>query len=353
MSNTFGKKLTLTTFGSSHGEAVGGVVDGFPRGIAIDFDKIRRETARRKTGVLPFSSQRNEDDEAVFISGIECGVSTGFPIAFFIKNTNARSGDYDKIREVFRPSHSDFTYHKKYGISDFAGGMRASGRETVSWVVAGSLAKQALEEQGIEIASYVRQIGTVVDKAVYRQADIRRIEHNSLPTPDSNVADKMLEELEAAQRDGDSLGGVVCCIVSGVPAGRVGNPIFDKLSSRLAAAMLTIPSAKGFDYGDGFELAAMRGSAANDIFTNRGGSVRTATNHSGGIQGGISNGEDIMFRVAFKPVPSIGRPQQTVDIHGAERTIEIRGRHDVCIVPRVLPVVEALAALVVLDMMQC
>ncbi len=348
--NTFGNRLTLTTFGSSHGEAIGGVVDGFPRGIRIDTQAVALRLARRQTGRYAFSSQRHESDEVRFLSGISDGVSDGFPIAFFIENRNARSSDYDHIKDILRPSHADYTYRLRYGVDDLVGGGRASGRETASWVVAGSLALQALQAKAINIVGYVSQIGRVVETLPYTSLDLRGIDKNPLPTPDESTARRMVAEIDLARSDRDSLGGVVSCVVKGVSAG-IGNPIFNKLSSRLAAAMMSIPSAKGFDYGAGFEAAAMRGSEHNDIFVADSDGIRTATNRSGGIQGGISNGEDIYFRVAFKPVASIGKRQQTVDTHGNARTIEVRGRHDVCIVPRVVPVVESLAALVVLDFM--
>lgn len=350
MSNTFGNKLKITTFGSSHGNAIGGVIDGFPQGIEVDFEEICRELQRRKTGNFAFSSQRKESDEVTFLSGIDEGMTNGFPIAFFIKNNNYRSRDYTDIKDVFRPSHADFAYFKKYGTDDFTGGYRASGRETTSWVVAGNLAKQALAKHGIGFVSYVSQIGQECETAHYTDLNLSFTPHNALPTPNPQTAERMLKAILQAQADNDSLGGVVTCIVTSVPYG-VGNPIFDKLSSRLAAAMLSIPSSKGFDYGKGFDASSMRGSEHNDLFVNDHGKLRPATNRSGGIQGGISNGEDIYFRVAFKPVSSIGKPQQTVDIHGNNRTIAIGGRHDVCIVPRVLPVVESLAALVILDLM--
>lgn len=350
MGNTFGNRLRLTTFGSSHGDAIGGVIDGFPQGIEVDFEAIRRELHRRKTGNFTFSSQRKEPDEVTFLSGIDEGTTNGFPVSFFIKNSNSRSGDYTDIKDVFRPSHADFAYFKKYGTTDFTGGYRASGRETALWVVAGSLAKQALAKHDIVFACFVSQIGNERETARYTDLDLSMTQYNVLPTPNPQTAERMMQAISLAQAEKDSLGGVVTCIVTGVPYG-VGNPVFDKLSSRLAAAMLSIPSAKGFDYGAGFEAASMRGSEHNDPFIDDNGKIRPVTNRSGGIQGGISNGEDIYFRVAFKPVSSIGKPQQTVDIYGNTRTVEIGGRHDICIVPRVLPVVESLAAMVILDFM--
>ena len=348
MDNTFGNRLTLTTFGSSHGEAIGGVVDGFPRGIRIDTQAVALRLARRQTGRYAFSSQRHEPDEVRFLSGISDGVSDGFPIAFFIENRNARSSDYDSIKDILRPSHADYTYRLKYGVDHLVGGGRASGRETASWVVAGSLALQALQAKAIDIVGYASQIGRVVETMPYTSLDLRGIDKNPLPTPDESTARRMAAEIDLARSDRDSLGGVVSCVVKGMSAG-IGNPIFNKLSSRLAAAMMSIPSAKGFDYGAGFEAAAMRGSEHNDIFIADSDGIRTATNRSGGIQGGISNGEDIYFRVAFKPVATLMQSQPALDSQGNIVEMQGKGRHDPCVVPRAVPIVEAMTAMVLLD----
>lgn len=348
MSNTFGKNCTLTTFGASHSDAIGGVIDGFPKDVVVDFSYIKTELQRRKTGNYSFSSQRKEPDEVIFLSGIDNGTTNGFPIAFFIQNKNAKSKDYQSLNNIFRPSHADYTYHKKYGITDFAGGGRASGRETTSWVVAGALAKLYLRTKGINFYSYVSQIGPVIETEPYTSLQVSEMSKNPLPTPNSKTAQKMMSELSKAQGKKETLGGVVTSIIEGLWVG-VGDPVFNKLSARLAMAMLSIPSAKGFDYGEGFNAAFLKGSQCNDTFIYKDHKISTATNRNGGIQGGISNGEPIVFRVAFKPIPSIGLPQQTVDAKGKPCLIEVKGRHDVCIVPRVLPVVESMAAMVLLD----
>lgn len=352
MSNTFGRNIRLTTFGSSHGEGLGGVIEGFPKGLQIDFDTLNRDLARRKTANSRFSSQRKEPDTPLFLSGIESGCTTGFPIAFFIKNENARSQDYQSFLHTFRPSHADFTYFKKYGDISLASLSRSSGRETASWVVAGSLARQWLAERGVSVTSYVSQIGNAAEERDYTELDLSQIYRNEIPTPRPETSEQMLAELTAAHSAGDSLGGVVTCIISGVEGG-LGEPVFDKLSARLAQAMLTIPSARGFDYGLGFRAATMRGSEFNDTYTACNDTVRPATNRNGGILGGISSGEDIYFRVAFKPVPSIRREQETTDKAGNPQRIKIEGRHDVCILPRVLPVVEVMAALTLMDFYLC
>ncbi len=352
MSNTFGKNIRLTTFGSSHGEGLGGVIEGFPKGLQIDFDAINRDLARRKTANSRFSSQRKEPDIPQLLSGVESGCTTGFPIAFFIKNENARSQDYDSIINAFRPSHADFTYFKKYGDISLASLSRSSGRETASWVVAGSLASQWLAQRGVRITSYVSGIGNASEKKEYTELDLTQIHKNEIPTPRAETSARMLEELTSAHSRGDSLGGVATCIISGADSG-LGEPIFDKLSARLAQAMLTIPSARGFDYGLGFRAASMSGAEFNDQFISDNGTVRPATNRNGGILGGISSGEDIYFRVAFKPVPSIRIEQATTDKAGNPQKIKVEGRHDACILPRVLPVLEAMAALTLMDFYLC
>ena len=315
--NTLGKILTLTTFGESHGPAMGGVLDGMPAGVDIDLDALQRFVDRRRTGQTAGSSTRDEQDRVEVLSGIWQGKTLGTPIGFIVCNTDACSADYDDIARCYRPNHADFTWEKKYGLRDPRGSGRASARETVARVVAGGIALQALNKLGITI--------------------------EAAPCPVDTA------ELQRAMAEGDTLGGIIECTVKGAPAG-LGEPLFGKLHAQLAAAMMSIPSVHGFEYGDGFELAAKRGSEVTDLFERRAdGSIGTLTNHSGGIQGGISNGEDIVMRIAFKPVPTLMREVPTVDRNGNPVTLQPRGRHDVCVVPRAIPIVEAMAALVILD----
>ena len=309
-SNTFGTAFCLTTFGESHGAAIGGVIDGCPAGILLDKSLIEKELSRRKPGQDANMSARKEPDEVEYLSGLFEGKTTGAPIAFLIRNKDAKTSDYENLKDVFRPSHADFTYQEKYGIRDYAGGGRGSARTLLPCVVAGAVAKQILASQGIEVLSEVVEMGEARDK--------------------------------------DTVGAVIQGTIKNAPVG-LGEPAFMKFNAVLAHAMMTINAAKGFEIGDGFNAARMRGSEYNDEFYFDGERIRTKTNHSGGVQGGITNGEDIVFRVAFKPIPSVMLPQQTVDIHGNAVTLEIQGRHDVCVVPRVLPIVEAMAAMVTLD----
>ena len=346
--NSFGQLLRLTTFGESHGVAIGGVVDGFPAGVVIDEDFIRREMQRRRPGQSAITTQRNEQDEVKFLSGIFEGRSTGTPIAFIIENSNNRSNDYDNLREAFRPSHADYVYDRKYGVRDHRGGGRSSARETAVRVCAGALAKLALNRLGISVQAYTSQVGDIVLDGDYTHYDLSTAETNAVRCPDSDKASEMEQLIMEVKRDGDTVGGVVSCVVTGAPVG-LGEPLYDKLTSSLAHAMLSINAAKGFDYGNGFAAAAGRGSQQNDIFYNSNGSIATRTNNSGGIQGGISNGNDIYFRVAFKPVATLLKEQSTVTREGEETTLLAKGRHDPCVVPRAVPVVEAMAALVVLD----
>lgn len=326
--NTIGKILTLTTFGESHGPAMGGVLDGMPAGVKIDLEALQRFVDRRRTGQTTGSSSRDEKDRVEVLSGIWQGETLGTPIGFVVRNTDARSDDYKALASVYRPNHADFTWQAKYGIRDPRGGGRASARETVARVVAGGIAIQALATMGITIEASISSLG-----------------HHSRDAKSCVSTD----ELERVIADGDTLGGIVSCTVKGVPAG-LGEPAFGKLHAQLAAAMMSIPSVHGFEYGDGFALATKRGSEVMDVFEKRpDGSIGTVTNHSGGIQGGISNGEDIVMRIAFKPVPTLMRPIDTVDHDGNAVTLQPRGRHDVCVVPRALPIVEAMAALVILD----
>lgn len=328
--NTFGKNFCLTTFGESHGTAIGGVIDGCPPGLLIDFDKIDEELKRRKPGTYSFGSQRKESDEVIFLSGIFEGKTLGTPIAFVFKNDDARSSDYDDLRRVLRPSHSDFTYQQKYGIRDHRGGGRSSARALLPCVVAGAIAKQILQKHNVEINSFVTQIG----------------EEKS----ESFSYDQIKDILLKIKQENDTVGASIRVEVDGLPAG-IGSPYFRKLQSLLAQAMFSINAVKGFEYGDGFRSASMRGSECNDAFINDNGKIRCKTNHSGGIQGGITNGEKVYFNVAFKPIPTLMRPQQTVDVDGNEIIYDVEGRHDVCVVPRVIPIVEAMTAMVIVDLM--
>ena len=328
--NTFGTNFCLTTFGESHGEAVGGVIDGCPAGLQIDFNMIEEELRRRKTASSSTSSQRKESDNIIFLSGVLEGMTLGTPIAFMVKNEDARPSDYDNIKNVYRPSHADFTYQQKYGIRDYRGGGRSSARALLPCVVAGCLAKQILSSQNIVIRSFVTQIG-----------DVKK---------DAFSHEEMQSVLQKVKEERDTTGAVVRVEIDNVPAG-IGEPYFRKLQSVLAQAMFSINAVKGFEYGEGFNAASMRGSECNDSFINDNGRIRTKTNHSGGIQGGISNGEKIYFNVAFKPIATIMQPQCTVDIDGNEMVYDIEGRHDVCVVPRVLPIVEAMTAMAIVDVM--
>lgn len=346
--NGIGTLLRLTTFGESHGTAIGGVLDGFPAGIVIDEDFVRTEMRRRRPGQSAITTSRNEADEVQFLSGVFEGRSTGTPIAFIIYNTNNRSNDYENLRTAYRPSHADYVYDVKYGIRDHRGGGRSSARETAVRVCAGALAKLALLQKGIEVQAYTSQVGDIVLEKPYSAYDLSTVETNVVRCPDAEKAARMEQLILDVKRDGDTIGGVVSCVIKGAPVG-LGEPLYDKLSSLLAHAMLTINAAKGFDYGNGFAAAYGRGSEQNDIFYNDNGKIATRTNNSGGIQGGISNGNDIFFRVAFKPVATLLMEQPTVDVNGEDTVIKARGRHDPCVVPRAVPVVESMAALVVLD----
>ena len=326
--NTFGNNFSLTIFGESHGAAIGGVIDGCPSGLSIDFNMIEKELQRRKTGLNSAMSQRKESDEVIFLSGIFEGKTLGTPIAFMVKNEDAKSADYESIKDVYRPSHADFTYQQKYGIRDYRGGGRSSARTLLPCVVAGAIAKQILQQHNIEIRSFVTQIGEERSPAF------------------SN--DEIIAILDKVKKEKDTVGAAVRVEIDNLPVG-VGEPYFRKLQAVLAHAMFSINAVKGFEYGEGFHAAAMKGSECNDAFVNIDGKIRTKTNHSGGIQGGISNGEKVYFNVAFKPIPTIMQSQNTVDVNGNEIVYEVEGRHDVCVVPRVLPVVEAMTAMAILD----
>ncbi len=350
MSNTFGKIFTLTSFGESHGAAVGGVIDGCPAGVELDVAFIQSELNRRRPGQSSISTSRNELDSVEFLSGVFEGKTTGTPIGFIVRNEQQRSADYEHLRELYRPSHADYTYQMKYGIRDYRGGGRSSARETIARVVAGAVAKLVLKRFGVEVLAYTSQIGTVRLANEFSTISQNEIEANAVRCPDSDLAQKMIETIEAARAEGDSVGGVVSCIIRNLPVG-IGEPVFDKLSARLAYAMLSINAAKGFEYGDGFAAATQKGSDQNDAFCMKNGEVATQTNHSGGIQGGLSNGEDVRFRVAFKPTATIAKEQPTVTVANGETTVSAHGRHDPCVVPRAVPVVEAMAAMTVLDLM--
>ena len=346
--NTFGTLFTLTSFGESHGAAIGGVVDGMPAGITIDMDFVRSEMRRRRPGQSAVTTGRQEPDEVEFLSGIFEGRTMGTPIGFIIRNTNQHSNDYDNLREVLRPSHADYTYWQKYGVRDHRGGGRSSARETASRCVAGALAKLALRELGIHIQAYTSQVGHIALENDYTKYDLSLAETNIVRCPDPEKARAMEELILSVKGEGDTIGGIVTCVVTGCPVG-LGEPVFGKLHAALGGAMLSINACKGFDYGRGFDGIAERGSEQNDPFINSEAGITTATNRSGGIQGGISNGQPIYFRAAFKPVATQLGEQTTLDIHGREQTLKAKGRHDPCVVPRAVPIVEAMAAITVLD----
>ena len=346
--NTFGNLFRLTSFGESHGKAIGGVIDGFPAGIVIDMDFIQQELNRRRPGQSAITTARKEADEVEFLSGIYEGVSTGCPIGFAVWNTNQHSNDYDNMKDVYRPSHADYTYTEKYGIRDHRGGGRSSARETIARVVAGALAKLALRQLGIQITAFTSQVGPYILEKDYTQYDLTRIEENSVRCPDQELAAKMADYIYKIKGEGNTIGGVISCVIKGCPIG-LGQAVFGKLHAALGNAMLSINAVKGFEYGQGFGSMEQKGSEQNDIFYNENGKIALRTNRSGGIQGGISNGEDIYFRVAFKPVATVLMEQPTVDRLGNETILKARGRHDPCVLPRAVPIVEAMAAMTILD----
>lgn len=348
MGNTFGNIFTLTTFGESHGAAVGGVIDGMPAGVDIDLDFIQQELNRRRPGQSKITTSRNEPDKVELLSGVFEGKSTGCPIGFIVRNTNQHSQDYENMRNVFRPSHADYTYNVKYGVRDHRGGGRSSARITISRCVGGALAKLALRHLGISIQAYTSQVGSIAIDRDYKKYDLNLAETNAVRCPDIEAAQQMEQLITEVKAQGDTIGGVITCVIKGCPAG-LGEPEFDKLHATLGAAMLSINAVKGFEYGEGFAGVTARGSEQNDVFTNTNGNITTATNHSGGIQGGISNGQDIYFRVAFKPVATLLMQQNTVDKDGNPTTLTAKGRHDPCVLPRAVPVVEAMAAMTILD----
>ncbi len=346
--NTFGHIFRLTSFGESHGRGIGGIIDGCPAGIELDISQIQNDLARRKPGQSKITTQRKEADQVEFLSGVFEGKTQGTPIAFAIWNKDQHSNDYDDLKDVFRPSHADFTYIQKYGTRDYRGGGRSSARETIARVVAGAIAKQILAKIGVSVQAFVSQVGEIKLEKPYTELDLSKTEDNIVRCPDAEVAEKMIARIMAAGNDHDTVGGVITGVAKGVPTGW-GEPVFNKLHADLGFAMLGINAVKGFEYGSGFEGTKLSGSQHNDVFIQTENGVRTKTNNSGGIQGGISNGEDIYFNVAFKPIATLLKEQKTVDINKKEITINPKGRHDPCVLPRAVPIVEAMAALVLID----
>lgn len=346
--NTFGKNFRLTTFGESHGEAIGGVLDGFPSGVYIDLNLIQNELNRRRPGQNKLTTSRNEFDKIEILSGLLDNVTTGCPIGFIVRNNNQHSKDYSNVKDVFRPSHADYTYYKKYGIRDYRGGGRSSARETISRVVAGAFAKIYLEKLGISIKAYTSQVGSIKLNKPYTELDLDIIDSNDIKCPDIKTAKEMESLILDVKKDGDTIGGIITCVIKNCPIG-LGDPVFGKLHCELGNAMLSINAVKGFDYGLGFDNIHLRGSQLNDEFDFTNDKIKTKTNNSGGIQGGISNGEDIYFRVVFKPVPSILFEQDTININNTKTKIKINGRHDPCVLPRAIPIIESMAAIVILD----
>ncbi len=341
--NNYGTLFRITTFGESHGESLGGIIDGCPSGIALDFEAIQFEMSRRKPGQSAIVTQRKEPDDVQFLSGIFEGKTTGTPIGFVIPNTNQKSDDYSHIKDNYRPSHADYVYDKKYGFRDYRGGGRSSARETASRVVAGAIAKQMLSE--VKINAFVSSVGPISLQKPYQQLDFSKIENNPVRCPDEEMASEMEEYIKVIKKQGDTVGGTITCVIQNVPIG-LGEPVFDKLHAEMAKAMLSINAVKGFEFGSGFEGAKMKGSEHNDLYNQDG---TTITNLSGGIQGGISNGMDIYFRVAFKPVATIMQKQESLDNKGNITEMQGKGRHDPCVVPRAVPIVEAMAAIVLAD----
>ncbi|MBF0577049.1 chorismate synthase [Dysgonomonas sp. GY617] len=345
--NTFGNIFRLTSFGESHGAGIGGIIDGCPAGIEVDMDFIQNELNRRRPGQSKITTPRNEADKVEFLSGIFEGKTTGTPIGFIIWNANQHSSDYDNMKALYRPSHADYTYQQKYGIRDHRGGGRSSARETIARCVAGALAKLVLNQLNVSITAYTSQVGGIKLEKLYSEYDLNTIEDTPVRCPDAAKAEEMITLINEVKSKGDTIGGVITCVVKGTPVG-LGEPVFGKLHAALGNAMLSINAVKGFEYGDGFDVNH-RGSEVNDEFYDKDGAIDTRTNHSGGIQGGISNGQDIYFRVAFKPVATILMQQHTVDQEGNEADLKARGRHDACVLPRAVPIVEAMAAMTILD----
>ncbi|MGL5563608.1 MAG: chorismate synthase [Tannerellaceae bacterium] len=346
--NTFGRIYRLTSFGESHGQGIGGVIDGCPAGVKLDMEFIQAELDRRRPGQSSITTPRKEADKVEFLSGIFEGKTTGTPIGFLIRNDNQHSSDYDNMKDLYRPSHADYTYQTKYGIRDHRGGGRSSARETIARCVAGAIAKLILAQEGIVINAYTSQVGHIKLETPYQEHDFDLIEQNAVRCPDPIKAQEMEALIADVKAKGDTIGGIITCVAQGVPVG-LGEPVFEKLHAVLGSAMLSINAVKGFEYGDGFESALYRGSERNDVFYNDNGAVSTRTNYSGGIQGGISNGQDIYFRVAFKPVATILMEQHTVDTEGNDTLLKAKGRHDPCVLPRAVPIVEAMTAMTLLD----
>jgi len=346
--NSFGNLFRLTTFGESHGAGIGGIIDGCPAGLQLNIEQIQAELDRRKPGQSKITTQRNETDTVEFLSGIFEGMTTGTPIGFFVKNKDQHSTDYDNLKNIFRPSHADYTYIEKYGVRDHRGGGRSSARETIARVVGGAIAKQLLAQKNISIQAFVNSVGEIEINKPYHELDLSKTEETIVRCPDHETAEKMIARIEEAGQNHDTVGGTILCVIQGVPTGW-GSPVFNKLHADLGFAMLGINAVKGFEYGSGFEGTKLSGSQHNDVFINEGGFVKTRTNHSGGIQGGISNGQDIYLKVAFKPIATLLKEQKTIDSALNETTINPKGRHDPCVLPRAVPIVESMAALVLAD----
>lgn len=343
--NSLGNFLTLSTFGESHGIAYGGIITNFPAGVSIDFEEIQHQLDRRKPGQSAIVTQRKESDTVKFLSGTFEGKSTGTPIGFIIENENQKSKDYEHIKDSYRPSHADYTYDQKFGIRDYRGGGKSSARETINWVAAGALAKHILPKE-VEIKAYVSSVGDIYCMKPYQDLDLSRIDDNEIRCPDAGTAEKMISKIKEIKKEGNTIGGTITCVIKNLPAG-IGEPVFSKLQAELAKAMMNINAAKGFEYGSGFCGAEMTGKDHNDLFNE---DFTTKTNLSGGIQGGISNGMDVYFRIAFKPIATLLRPQESINKDGSSVTVEGKGRHDPCVLPRAVPVVENLAAFVLADL---
>tara|TARA_B100002051_G_scaffold77383_1_gene74005 strand:- start:1467 stop:2534 length:1068 start_codon:yes stop_codon:yes gene_type:complete len=349
MSNSFGKIFKISTYGESHGKAIGVIIDGCPSGIKIEELDIQKELDRRKPGQSKITTRRKENDSVQILSGVFNGKTTGSPISLFIKNKDQKSSDYDHISKAFRPSHADYTYHKKYKNRDHRGGGRSSARETANWVAAGAIAKKILKDIGININAYVSKVGTVEIEKAYTELNLQNTETNIVRCPDKKYAEKFISIIDQARKNRDTVGGIISCVITGCPVG-IGEPIFGKLHAELGKAMLSINAVKGFEYGSGFKGSEMYGSKHNDQFEIKGDKIKTKSNYSGGIQGGISNGEDIYFNVAFKPVSTIMKDQSSVDSENNKVTVKGKGRHDPCVVPRAVPIVESMAANVLVDL---
>ncbi len=348
MGSIYGNIFRISTFGESHGKAIGVTIDGCPAGVPIDEAFIQQELGRRKPGQSRITTQRKEEDEVEILSGVFEGVTTGTPIGMLIRNKDQKSKDYSHIADKFRPSHADYTYEAKYGERDYRGGGRSSARETAARVAAGAVAKLFLKQFGIEFYAYVSQVGDLTLKKKYNELDLSKIDDNAVRCPDPEMAQQMFDYIDQVRKDQDTIGGIITGVIKGTPVG-LGEPVFDKLHAELGKAMLSINAVKGFEYGSGFDGVKMRGSEHNDAFYKEDGVIKTRTNHSGGVQGGISNGEDIYFNVAFKPVATIMQNQESVDKEGNEATVSGKGRHDPCVVPRAVAIVDAMAALVIAD----